>query len=43
MESEWDWKSIKTKFRCYLRKVGNEYEYELWRIWWSICTTRIKN
>lgn len=41
MESEWDWKSIKTKFRCNLRKVGNQYE--LWRIWWSICTTRIKN
>ena len=36
MESEWDWKSIKIKFR------KGEKVYELWRIWWAICATRIK-
>ena len=36
MEEEWDWKSLKIN----LKKEGKNYE--LWRIWWSICTTRIK-
>ena len=40
MESEWDWQSIKIKFIYYLR--NGENGYELWRIWWTICTTRIK-
>lgn len=37
MEVEWDWKKDKKKR---LKKEG--IKYELWRIWWSICTTRIK-
>lgn len=36
MEVDWDWKSLKIN----LKKEGKNYE--LWRIWWSICTTRIK-
>ena len=36
MESEWDWKKNK---RVYIRKGDN---YEIWNIWWTICTTRIK-
>ena len=37
MESEWDWKRIKR-----INKKEGEKNYELWRIWWTICTTRIK-
>ena len=35
MEVEWDW-NRKNK----LEKEGKNYE--LWRIWWSICTTKLK-
>ena len=35
-ESDWDWKNKILK----IKKEG--INYELWRIWWSICTTRIK-
>lgn len=34
--SEWDWLNIKN-----YEKEG-ERKNELWRIWWTICTTRIK-
>ena len=38
MDSEWDW---------YWNKKGKNIkerrkENELWRIWWTICTTRIE-
>ena len=36
MEVDWDWKGL----RINLKKEGKNYE--LWRIWWSICTTTIK-
>lgn len=36
MESDWHWKKSNIK----LEKEGEKYE--LWNIWWSICTTRIK-
>ena len=36
MESEWDWKKNKKDNK----KRGEKYE--IWRIWWTICTTRIK-
>ncbi len=36
MDADWDWKRIKRKL-----KIGGERN-EIWRIWWSICTTRIK-
>ncbi len=42
MESEWDWKRIKRdliKEKTFKKEGEN---YELWRIWWTICTTRIK-
>ena len=35
-ESDWDWKNKILK----IKKEG--IYYELWRIWWSICATRIK-
>ena len=35
MEADWDWLNIKNK-----KKEGTNYE--LWRIWWTICTTRTK-
>lgn len=38
MESDWHWKKIKNII--ILKKEG--VYYELWRIWWAICTTRIK-
>ena len=34
MECDWHWNNKK------LEKEGKNYE--LWRIWWAICTTRIK-
>ena len=37
MEVDWDWKEIKNNI---LKKEGESYE--LWRIWWTICATRIK-
>ena len=37
MESDWNWQIYKNK----LKKEG--INYELWRVWWSICTTRIKD
>lgn len=36
MEADWHWLKIKK----YFMKEG--INYELWRIWWTICTTRIK-
>lgn len=45
MESEWDWhwnaKEEKLKNKINLKKEG--IDYELWRIWWTIRTTRIKS
>lgn len=38
MEVDWQWKIKKKKI--YLKKEGKNYE--LWRIWWSICTRRIE-
>ena len=42
MESDWHWLCqnyfYKTNFN--LKKEGNYYE--LWRIWWTICATRVK-
>ena len=42
METEWDWKRIKKEFikEKIFKKEGENYE--IWRIWWCICTTRIK-
>lgn len=37
MESDWDWKRKKDLIT---QKEGNEYE--LWRIWWSVCITGSK-
>jgi len=37
MEVDWDWKKIKN---IILKKEGKSYE--LWKIWWTICATRIK-
>ena len=41
MEEDWHWLN-KYYYKKYfkLKKEGNYYE--LWRIWWTICTTRIK-
>ena len=36
MEVDWQW----MKNKEVLKK--EEKEYELWRVWWTICTTRIK-
>lgn len=36
MEADWHWKNLKINYK----KEGNFYE--LWRIWWTICATRIK-
>ena len=36
MDEGWHWSNKK----IFLMKEG--IIYELWRIWWSICTTRIK-
>ena len=42
MEAEWHWWC---KYSIYRKHKNLEREgncYELWRIWWTICTTRIK-
>ena len=36
MESDWHWQKYNI-----LEKEGIYYEF--WKIWWSICATRIKN
>ena len=36
METDWHWCCNK----IFLKKEGNNYE--LWRIWWTICATRIE-
>ena len=36
MEVDWHWQSLKNKI-----KERRNY-YELWRIWWTICATRVK-
>ena len=33
MEIDWDW------FKLNFRK---RRDYELWNVWWTICTTKIK-
>ena len=38
MQSEWQWLEIKGIYKCKERGKENE----LWKIWWSICTTRVK-
>ena len=35
-ESDWHWKQNNKK----LKKEG--INYELWRVWWTICATGIK-
>ena len=44
MESEWDWinkrKIVRSKIK--LRKKKEVNNYGIWKIWWTICTTRIK-
>lgn len=41
MEAEWHWWcKYNYKKRIYLKKEGNYYE--LWGIWWTICTRRTK-
>ena len=35
-ETDWEWKNKILK----IKKEG--INYELWRIWWTICATRIK-
>ena len=35
-EVDWHWPKNNIK----LKKEG--IDYELWRVWWSICTTRIE-
>lgn len=37
MESDWNWNNSKNL----IIKLGGKID-ELWRIWWSICITRIK-
>ena len=34
MESDWDW------FWWINKKYRKKDNYELWRIWWTICATR---
>lgn len=35
-ETDWHWQNYNTK----LKKEG--IYYEVWKIWWTICTTRVK-
>ncbi len=38
MEVEWEWKKNKKEIIIERRK-----ENEIWKIWWTICTTRTKD
>lgn len=43
MEVEWDWRN-KREIMLEIKKLNLKKEginYELWRIWWTICATRI--
>ena len=44
MEVEWDWRYRRKRIleikKLNLKKEGKSYE--LWKIWWTICATRIK-
>ena len=40
METDWHWWCKNNYYEKYLKKEGNYYE--LWRVWWTICATRIK-
>lgn len=43
METEWDWQ--KNNKGCLLNKNNLKKEgkeNEIWRIWWGLCTTRLK-
>ncbi len=42
METDWHWWCKKRKYRKKIIKKKEGNFYELWRIWWTICTTRIK-
>ena len=41
MEIDWHWKCPNKIYKN--KKIEKEGKYyELWRIWWTICTTRVK-
>lgn len=37
VEADWHWQIL---YKIILKKEG--IDYELWRVWWTICTTRVK-
>ena len=37
METDWHWQIL---YKTILKKEG--IDYELWRVWWTICATRAK-
>ena len=42
MESEWDWKNKRNLLRRKIKLRKEELRYGIWKIWWKLCTTRIK-
>ena len=42
MESEWDWRNKRKIIRRKVKLRKGENYYGIWKIWWTICTTRIK-
>lgn len=39
MESDWHWKTLNANKNIFKKEGIN---YELWRVWWTICTTNIE-
>ena len=42
MEDGWHWWCNKVFYKKYFELKKEGKNYELFRIWWTICTTRIK-
>lgn len=42
MESEWDWRNKRKIIRRKIKLRKGEKYYGIWKIWWTICITRIK-
>lgn len=42
MESDWHWWCINYFNKEYFINKKEGKNYELWRIWWTICTTEVK-
>lgn len=43
MEAEWDWLNKRKLIRRKVKLRNEVRDYGIWKIWWTICATRIKS